>query len=273
MTRRLAALGVALIAVGALALAAPTLGFGTITADRGVGVDTSDRPLLTIDATEETPSQNEDAVVLEMENNAGQTFDPVATDVTIDDPNGALAVSDGFADRLEAGEVSGLELTCKGGGDGEATIHVEASGSGPTITVDDVTVSHEFRYSCTGHGGTDPGDASFSASDIDADDPVQTFEFDGDALGNKDEAVIDLSGVIDADYSELTDDDVEVVRGDARSVTFDPEAATITYQARGSQAGTIELRISGFSVEGDTGGVVSYSDDADRTDADTVAIE
>ena len=164
-------LGLVIVVVGAIVLAGPVFGFSTIAADRGVSVTTSDdsTALVGINATGETPDNQNDAVVVEITNNADEEYSSLETNVSIEDTNGALAISSGFATTLSAGETTGLELTCDGGGDGTATVSVNADAFGSTLQVQGVSYSTTFSYSCTGGGNSN--NANFE---------VRSVEFGGD---------------------------------------------------------------------------------------------
>ncbi|MDF9744928.1 bactofilin family protein [Natrinema salsiterrestre] len=147
-------LGFVFVALGAVAMAGPVFGFTTIAADRGVSAETASdaNALVGIETTGETPDKKNDAVIVEITNNANQAYDPLETDVTIDDPNGALAVSSGFATALSSGDTTGLEVTCDGGGDGTATVTVNANAVGSTLEVREDSYTTAVDYSCTGKG-------------------------------------------------------------------------------------------------------------------------
>lgn len=150
ITRR-AALG--LVAGGGFVLGAETFGFTNVTALRGTAVDVagdSADALLGITETGDTPTNQENADVVEITNNADQEFDTLATTVNLDDPNGSLVISDPFAASLPQGDTTGLEMACDGGGDGTATVTVDAEAVGPSIRIHVPDFTHTFDYSCTG---------------------------------------------------------------------------------------------------------------------------
>lgn len=276
--RSLARLGVALAVVGVAMLAAPTLGFESIAAERTTTVTVADdaNALLGVAATAETPDNKNDAVVVEITNNAGVDFTDLQTDVTLDTTR--LSVSDGFDGTLAAGATSGLTLTCDRGGSGTATVTVVSTATGDGLTVQDHEFSHTFEYSCTGGGNSGTRPASFTASDVDETDsnPTQTFTFDVGPLGNKDTATVDLTDSQDnggIDYTTMTSADVSVTSDQSvRSLEYDPATNRITYEAQGNVGGTIEIRIENFVVDSSTGGTVEYSDSTGRTDSDTFAV-
>lgn len=163
-------LGAVLVVAGVLLMAGPVFGFSTLAADRGVNVGTAatESALLAIDSTGETPDKQNDAVVINITNNANERFDPLdAQAAIVEDTGNALAISNGFDTALDPGATTGLELTCSGGGEGNATVEVTADASGPTLSIQGVTYSHSFSYSCTGSG---------SGPTADAGGPYTTYE-------------------------------------------------------------------------------------------------
>lgn len=155
-------LGTVLVVAGALLMAGPVFGFSTLAADRGVTVGTAatESALLAIDSTGETPDKQNDAVVINITNNANERFDPLDAQADIvEDTGNALAISNGFDAALDPGATTGLELTCSGGGEGNATVEVTADASNSTLSIQGVTYSHSFSYSCTGSGGGPMADA------------------------------------------------------------------------------------------------------------------
>jgi len=118
-----------------IAMAGPTFGFSSLAADRGTSVTVADdqsTALLGVRETGQTPNNQNNAVVLELVNNANEDFETLNTDVSLSDPRNALEISDGFQTSLGQGETTGLELTCTGGGSGTAVINTAASASAPT---------------------------------------------------------------------------------------------------------------------------------------------
>ena len=152
MGRTLTVVAVGLILLGVGALVGPTFGFSTIAGERGTTVETaeSSNALLSIEETGETPDDQNDAVVVEITNNASQNFESLEVEATIDDE--ALEISDEFDADLNQGDTTGLELTCSGNGDGVATIQIDSDAYGSTLTIEGVSFSHTFAYSC-GDGG------------------------------------------------------------------------------------------------------------------------
>lgn len=150
MVRTITALGIVLILFGAAAMLGPTFGFSTIAGDRDVSVGTADTSsgFLAIDETNEVPDNDNDAVVVEITNNAPEFFDSLDTDVSIDTPN--LVISDGFDEELGQGDSTGLELTCSGDGGGTATIQISSSATGQSLSIEGVNFSRTFTYDCSG---------------------------------------------------------------------------------------------------------------------------
>ncbi|MFC3957430.1 hypothetical protein [Halovivax cerinus] len=272
--RTLRTLGLVLVVAGAVLVTGPAFGFSTLSADRGVSVGTApiDSALLAIEPTGETPSNQNDAVVIEITNNGNEQFDPLSAQaVIVDDTKGALAISSSFDSVLDPGATTGLELTCSGGGDGTATVAVTADAAASSFSIGNVSYTYTFSYSCTGGGGGGTGPAQFEASDVSAAEQRQTFTLDGTALKNKDQFTIDLTDPQESgqvDYSGLTDADVTVVQGSARSVGYDAATNAITYEAQGNQQGPIEIEISNIDVLGMGGGTITYEDTTGRTDSD-----
>ncbi|MHC3437556.1 hypothetical protein ACYJ1Y_05485 [Natrialbaceae archaeon A-gly3] len=284
MARTLTIVAVGLIVLGAMAMVGPTFGFSTIAGDRGVNVNTADdsSALLGIEETGDTPDNQNDVDVIEITNNAGEDYETLDTEVTIDDPNDALAISNDFDESLPQGEVTGLELTCEGGGDGEATVSVGADASGSTIQIEDVSFSTTFEYSCIGGGNTDPGDG-FDSVSVDnvventaASQQDQTIAFTPSTdLSNKEEVTIDLSSAhpdsVDYANVEIGDITVESGNGQVENVDIDDNNAVITYEGgQGNskdQAGNeIEITVTNFETFDSDGPFEVTFDREDATD-------
>lgn len=144
-------------------MAGPIFGFSTLAADRGVNVGTAatESALLAIESTGETPDNQNDAVVVNITNNANERFDPLDAQADIvEDTDNALAISSTFDSALDPGATTGLELTCSGGANNaEATVEVTADATGSSLEIIGVTYTHTFTYSCTGSGGGPTADA------------------------------------------------------------------------------------------------------------------
>lgn len=205
-------LGVVLVVAGALLLAGPVFGFTSMAADRGVNVGTAatDSALLAIESTGDTPDNQNDAVVINITNNANERFDPLSTQADIvEDTGNALAISDGFDSTLDPDATTGLELTCSGGGEGNATVEVTADAEGSSISIHRVTYSHTFSYSCTGSGGGPTADAG---------GPYITYEGDSVQLDGTDSST--STGNIQ-DYSwELVDEIGTLENADSAEPTY-----------------------------------------------------
>lgn len=259
---RISQLAIVLVVVGALVLAGPAFGFTTIAADRMVDVATTDTEdaLLGVSDTDQTPNQQNDAVVMTITNNAGVDFDSLETDVELEDDNDALAISDDFADQLEADEETGLELTCEGGGDGVATVSVTATGSGSGLEVSDVTEEYTFSYSCTGQDDPGGGFSSAESGDVVGPGPTtQTVAFELDErLDNSETVEITIDATepgwfMGADYTDATasitepqgtNDDIEVIeQGD--------DEITLEYQVQGNLGSdeAVIIEVDGVETE------------------------
>ena len=272
---RISQLAIVLVVVGALVLAGPAFGFTTIAADRMVDVATTDTEdaLLGVSDTDQTPNQQNDAVVMTITNNAGVDFDSLETDVELEDEDDNLAIIDDFADQLAAGEETGLEVTCDGGGDSTATISVEATADGTGLGISDVTFEHTFDYSCTGAGGGS-GPADFDAGDVSTEDSEQRFTFNPDGLTGNDEATIRLNPEgDDVEHVDLDDAAVTLVEGDG-DVEIEGDVITYTVGAPGQNDEAVEIELSDFEIDGEPGdvGTVEYEDDDDRDDEDTFEV-
>ncbi|MFD1563213.1 hypothetical protein ACFR99_06605 [Haloarchaeobius amylolyticus] len=188
---RIAKLGLVLVVAGTIVMSGPVFGFSTIAADRTTVISTSDTDaLVAVEETGETPDKDNDAVVIEITNNANEAYDPLEAEATIvEDSNGALAISNGFDNSLPAGETTGVELTCDGGGSGEATVAVDADTYGSTLEVRGVSDNTTFQYSCT--GGT-KGDFEASNPSTLGDD-FDEIEFDLENVGQEEAKVQEIS--------------------------------------------------------------------------------
>lgn len=273
-------LGVVLVVAGALLLAGPVFGFSTLAADRGVNVGTAptEDALLAIQPTGETPDQQNDAEVLTITNNAGERFDSLDAQAEIvSDPNGALAISDGFDSSLDPGAQTGLGLTCDSGGTGQATVEVTADAFGATLAVEGIAYTHSFSYSCTGNGGGGPpGFASVSAGDVTgANTQELTFTLDG-KLSNGETVTIDITS-FRANYDGASIDTATVdgksIKEKNRAIDGAGATATITVTAQGNIGTGDEVRIvlDGVSPEWNVFGWATFST-ASTQASDTFAI-
>lgn len=267
MQRRLAHLGVALLLVGAVALAAPTFGFSTIAADRGTAVQTAEDPnaLLGFEPTTEQISGRQDlATAFYLRNNADQTLTLSVTNTlsTTD-----VRIADDGSGTIAPGDATRVVVECNGGGSsGTATITTEVTdASGATVSILGASSSTTFDYQCTGGGGTGP--ASFVAGDVQSDG-TQTLTFDGSALGNKDTVTIDLTDA-HGDLVDYSGSSVSV-NASTRSTSF--QDGVLEVQAQGNWQGTIEVTVSGATVLAEGSATATYADDRGRSDSDTFAI-
>ncbi|MFP8956521.1 hypothetical protein ACLI4Y_07320 [Natrialbaceae archaeon A-CW3] len=265
-------LAVVLVVVGAVLLAGPVFGFTTIGADRGVSIDTADTEsaLLAITSIDETPNNQEDAVVLEITNNANVDFDTLETTVDLDDDNNALEISESFDTDLDSGAQTGLEVTCARGGTGVATVTVEAYAGGNGLQIDGVTASHTFSYSCTGGGNTGGGFQTVSASDVRGSTPAtQEFSFVlDDNIGNEEEITIWFYGsAVNYDEASIAEFTVDgSTSNDHIGFSGEGTTGTITITAQGNLKGGDEVRVLvdgvdttddwgwGFAVFSESGG-------------------
>lgn len=279
MVRKYTAVAIGMIIFGMVMISGPVFGFSTIASERGVNIDTADdsNALLGIEATGDLPDNQNDATVIEITNNAHEDYTVLDTAVTIDDPNGALAISDGFDGSLDKGNTTGLDLTCDGGGDGEATVTVDADASGSTVQIEGVTYSTTFTYSCTGGGNTNSGDgfesvyASNVVENTSAGQQSQTVKFTPSSdLSNKEEVTIDLSSAHpeNVDYTNVGTDDITVKSGNGQIIGSND--GVITYEGgRGNNrdlAGNeIEFVITNFETFDDDGPFEATFDRQDAT--------
>ncbi|AGB14967.1 hypothetical protein Halru_0323 [Halovivax ruber XH-70] len=274
-------LGAVLVVAGALLMAGPVFGFSTLAADRGTTVETAptESALLGIQPTGETPDNQNDAPVLTVTNNANERFDTLDTQAEIvSDPNGALAISDGFGSSLDPDAQTDLSLTCASGGTGQATVEVTANAVGSTLAVEDITYTHTFSYSCTGNGGGGPpGFVSVSAGDVTGSNTQElTFALDG-KLNNGETVTIDITSFL-ANYDGASIDSLTVGGSPARKHdrTFEPASgsATITVTAKGNIKAGKEVRIvlDGVSPEFDFFSWATFSTASSQA-SDTFAID
>ncbi|WP_254808005.1 hypothetical protein [Natronosalvus amylolyticus] len=229
-----------LVVVGILLLSGPVFGFTTFSADRGVTAETAEteQALLAISGTDATPTNQNDAVILEITNNANVDFTSLETSVTIEGDNDRISVSDPFDDQLASDEQTGLEVTCERGGGGEATVRVDADAFGSELAIEGVTYEHTFAYTCTGQGDPGGGFTTVQAGDVDGPGPTtQTLSFTPDgSIGNGDTVTIAVSATqggwfIGADYTDASadivgqaNDDVEIVAADGGEIVLEVTA-------------------------------------------------
>ncbi|WP_306054100.1 PKD domain-containing protein [Natronococcus wangiae] len=239
----LSKIAILIIVSGAVLLAVPAFGFTSLVADRGVSVATADNAnaLLEIEETGETPDNQNDVDVIEITNSAEQDFETLATNVTLDDSDGALAISNDFATSLNDTETTGLELTCEGGGSGTATVTIEAEAIGPTIQIQNANTSYTFDYSCTG-GGSGPT--------ADAGGPYEVYEDNEVELDGTESTT--STGNIDSYNWQITSGD-----GQLTGAT----TATPTYIAPNNVSETTDMEVE-----------LTVSDNSGNSDSDTATI-
>lgn len=144
-TRRL---GLVLAAAGVLLLATATYGFGSLVADRTLGVDTSDddEAYLQYDAAAPlvVDGTGSDSVAFTLNN----TFDePLAVEVTLAGP-GADAVAVGGPEELPVDDAAAFSLRCDSAATNtttDLTVTVEASGESTDVTMDRELTAVEIR--------------------------------------------------------------------------------------------------------------------------------
>lgn len=277
MQRRLAHLGVVLLLLGAVALAAPTFGFSTIAADRGTAVQTAEDPnaLVGFEPTsEEIAGRHDTATAFSLRNNADQALDLSTTHAL---SGSGLAVATDGSGTVPPGQATPVVVECtRGGVSGTATITTTVDATGASMSIEGASSSTTFDYECSG-GGDPPGGGP---ADFVANDPefrsggwLQRFEVDVGALGNGDQLTIDLgdaqatSGV---DYSSAT---ASVTSGqNAASFGFDPQSSTITYTARGNAGGTLVVELRNLQLTDDRDGTASFSDATGRSGSDSFGV-
>ncbi|WP_293029876.1 hypothetical protein [Natronococcus sp.] len=276
-------LAILFVVLGVVLLAAPTFGFISISADRGVSVGTADDEeaylgVETVDTVVSGPNGAE--TVLVMTNNADEELS-IDADVTIHEPG--LEEESGFDDTLSPGEETTYAVTCEPGtGAGETELEVTVdSATGDGISVEELERSFAIVRDCPGR--SDPGPPDGTGFDSVAVDDVsrsvspseerQQFRFRlAENRKAHEEIEIGLSdpegsGV---DYTEtFRDDDLEVVEGAGAVQESD---GTLVYQVapQDGHDDEIVLEVGGYATDGDGG---PYEVTFTRSDTDETAIE
>jgi len=269
MTRVNTVIAASLIIAGMIAMAGPTFGFSSLAADRGTSVTVADdqsTALLGVRETGQTPNNQNNAVVLELVNNANEDFETLNTDVSLSDPRNALEISDGFQTSLGQGETTGLELTCTGGGSGTAVINTAASASSQQLEIHDLNYSYTFDYSCTGGNPGPGGFQSVSASDIQDTTPATqeiSFTMNG-RLSKGGTVTIAIEGLSGVNY-----DDAEVIAVDgpkqkdsADFIARDGWSATIEFtpQTQLKAGDQVTISIAGINTDGFGYGIITATE-------------
>lgn len=190
--------------------------------------------------------------------------------------DGVLAIGSpsNFTDVLSGGTTD-VTVTC---GDsvnlGQRTVTVTVSKvTTSSVTISGVSFTFGADIQCKKGGGGGTSTAGFVAGDA-YQNETQQFSFDVGALGNNDQATIDLSDAQGNGIDYSTVNSVTVVTGKG-TATYDAATDQLTYNPSGNEKGTVTIEIGGFTINGDSGDrfVADYSDTAGRNDSDDYQIE
>ncbi|WP_049922024.1 hypothetical protein [Halopiger djelfimassiliensis] len=252
------------IVAGAVLTSGPAFGFGSLAADRGIGIAVTDNEnaYLTVEPIDTVVTdQNDPEEVIRITNNFDETL-ALETDVRIRDDG--LEEASSFDGELPAGEGTTYAVTCKpGSGSGTTRLEVTVrSASGKRTAVDGVTETITVQRDCPGRSppgqasGFDSIDASDVSGFVDAGEERQEFRFTLAGSRQPNEQIeIDLRDPRDdgVDYDgTFYDGDVRVERGHG-TVWTSGDSLVYQVSSKDKHADEIVLSAGSYATDGDGG--------------------